>query len=92
MLNSSDSRTSRVVEMRRPSEPAAKHFSISQAGQRSLPDLLAGLRSEMDGLAIRLAREHGVASQATVRAEQISHAIQRLEWVLERNGEDPSAS
>jgi hypothetical protein len=46
----------------------------------------------MDGLTIKLAREHGRSSQAAVRAEQIAHAIQRLEWALERNDPPPDVS
>jgi hypothetical protein len=57
-----------------------------------LAELLARLRAEMDGLTIRLTRERGGASQATIRAEQISHAIQRLEWALERDDGSPTAS
>jgi hypothetical protein len=92
MLNRSDLRGARVVEMKRPTEGVPKVLSISQAGQKSLAATLAALRAEMDGLTIRLAREHGADSQATYRAEQVSHAIQRLEWVLQREDGPPAAS
>jgi len=86
MLYRSDSPASRVVEMRKAGEPREREFTASREAWTPLTYKLAALREEMDGLALRLARECGVASQATVRAEQISHAIQRLEWVLEREG------
>jgi hypothetical protein len=92
MLIRSDLHGARVVEMKRPLEAIPKVLSISQMGQKSLPATLAALRAEMDGLTIRLAREHGAESQATVRAEQISHAIQRLEWALQREDGSPTAS
>lgn len=90
MVNRSESR---VIEMKRP-DVAKQHDSgfISRSREIPLTVLLSRLRAEMDGLTIRLARERGVASQATIRAEQISHAIQRLEWALQREGGHPSAS
>ncbi len=91
MLKTVDAKNSRVVEIRRPVE-SQPDLELKPAGQRSLKGVLAGLRAEMDGLAVRLARERGLASQPTVRAEQISHAIQRLEWALEREDGYPSAS
>jgi hypothetical protein len=89
MLNRSDSR---VIEMKRPdlSKEGSPSF-ISRNREVPLTELLAKFRAEMDGLTIRLARERGVASQATIRAEQISHAIQRLEWALERDHGHPTA-
>jgi hypothetical protein len=93
MLNRSDLRGARVVEMKRPAEAAPKVLSVSQQmGEKSLTARLAALRAEMDGLTIRLARELGAESQATYRAEQISHAIQRLEWALQREPTPPTAS
>jgi hypothetical protein len=90
MLNRSDSR---VVEIKRPDVSKERDPSfISRNREVPLTELLARLRAEMDGLTIRLARERGVASQATIRAEQISHAIQRLEWALQRDGGNPTAS
>jgi hypothetical protein len=89
MLNRSDSR---VIEIKRPDVSKERNLSlISRDREVPLAELLARLRAEMDGLTIRLARERGGASQATIRAEQISHAIQRLEWALERDG-SPTAS
>ncbi len=93
MWNKPDSHASRVIEIKRPN--ASKEHSldlISRDREIPLPRLLAKLRAEMDGLTIRLARERGGASQATIRAEQISHAIQRLEWALARDDGDPTAS
>ncbi len=92
MLKTLDSQSPRVVEIRRSARPEQRHLSVTQMEPRPLKSVLSGLRAEMDGLTIRLAREHGVASQATVRAEQISHAIQRLEWALDRQPGDPEAS
>ncbi len=90
MLNRSESR---VIEMKRPQTPKPTDSGfISRNREIPLTIVLARLRAEMDGLTIRLARERGVASQTTIRAEQISHAIQRLEWALQREGGHPSAS
>lgn len=61
-------------------------------GQTSLSSALAVLRAEFDGLSIRLAREYGRESQVVMRAEQISSAVQRLEWALDREDSDPSVS
>jgi hypothetical protein len=90
VLNRSDSR---VIELKRPDASKERNLSfISRDREVPLTELLARLRAEMDGLTIRLARERGLASQATIRAEQISHAIQRLEWALQREGGHPTAS
>jgi len=43
---------------------------------------LASLRSGIDGLTITLRDKHGVDNEAALRAEQVSAAIQRLEWAL----------
>jgi hypothetical protein len=72
----------RVIEMKRPDMPRPNDSGFISRSR---------LRAEMDGLTIRLARERGIASQATIRAEQISHAIQRLEWALQREGGHPTA-
>ncbi len=98
MLKSIDPKTRRVpkihqvVEFRRREElreePA---FSILRTNQESLKTLLATLRAEMDGLTLKLARERGKESESAERAEQTAHAIQRLEWALQREDE-PSAS
>jgi len=73
MLYRSDSPASRVVEMRKAGE--TRELTASRQAWTPLTSKLAALREEMDGLALRLARECGVASEATVRAEHISHAI-----------------
>ena len=92
MLKSIEPKTRRVVEFRRREElreePA---FSILKTNQASLHSVLATLRAEMDGLTLKLARERGKESESVDRAEQIAHAIQRLEWALQREDE-PSAS
>jgi len=89
MLNRPESR---VIEIKRPDPSKERHPSfISRDREVPLTELLARLRAEMDGLTIRLSRERGVGSQATIRAEQISHAIQRLEWALQRDGGHPTA-
>ncbi len=91
MLYRSDSPASRVVEMRKAGELREREFTITREARTPLTYKLAALRAEMDGLVLRLGREWGVASQAAIRAEQISHAIQRLEWVLERESGNPAA-
>lgn len=89
MWKTFDSRSPRVVEIRRAADPARP--SITPPPGLALAAFLAKLRAEMDGLALRLSREHGTASETAVRAEQIAHAIQRLEWALERESGYPPA-
>jgi hypothetical protein len=57
-----------------------------------LATVLSGLRAEFDILSAQLAREYGKASQVVLRAEQISNAVQRLEWALARENSGPSVS
>jgi hypothetical protein len=45
---------------------------------------LASLRVGVDRLAAKLCSEGGESDEASQRAEQLSAAIQRLEWALER--------
>ena len=45
---------------------------------------LARLRSNVDDFAITLGGEYGENHEAVHRAEQLSAAIQRLEWALAR--------
>ncbi len=92
MLDKSASIASRVVTIKRTSPVLSQPLTLPQQSYWPLPQVLAGLRSEVDVLTTKLAREHGVASEATVRAEQISHAIQRLEWVLARQNTESTAS
>ncbi|HEX4168154.1 MAG TPA: hypothetical protein VHZ55_22025 [Bryobacteraceae bacterium] len=82
----------RVLEFPSAAPAFPPRLTIERNGERALTDNLASLRAEMDGLTIKLAREHGRSSQAAVRAEQIAHAIQRLEWALERNDPPPDVS
>ncbi len=84
MLKTLDAQASRVAEIGGLQNPEQRNLSAAKTESGTLKSVLARLRAEVDGLTIRLGREHGVASQPTVRAEQISHAIQRLEWALDR--------
>ena len=45
---------------------------------------LADLRLDVDGLAARFSKDYGCGNEAAQRAEQLSAAIQRLEWALSR--------
>ena len=47
---------------------------------------LAMLRADVDQLARCLGHEYGEDNEAASRAEQLSGAIQRLEWALQRQG------
>ncbi|HEX5228485.1 MAG TPA: hypothetical protein VFW44_12275 [Bryobacteraceae bacterium] len=49
-----------------------------------LPSELAALRSEFDRLTYRFTLAWGGENEAAQRAEQLSAAIQRLEWALAR--------
>ena len=92
MLKSVGPKSPRVVEFRRPNEVQEEAaLSILRNNQGSLSSVLSALRAEMDGLTLKLARERGRNSESAERAEQIAHAIQRLEWALQRE-DKPSAS
>lgn len=84
MIDESNRPAARVVEITRRANAETRDFTVCSDANRPLTEILAALRSEMDELTIRLAREHGRGSEATLRAEQISNAIQRLEWALNR--------
>lgn len=84
MIDELNRPAARVVEITRRPNAGTRDLTVCGDAHRPLTDILATLRSEMDGLTIRLAREHGRSSEATLRAEQISNAIQRLEWALDR--------
>ena len=45
---------------------------------------LTMLRAHIDELARSLANDYGESDETTLRAEQLSAAIQRLEWALQR--------
>ena len=45
---------------------------------------LAMLRADVDRLTRSLGNEYGEDNEAALRAEQLSAAIQRLEWALQR--------
>lgn len=58
--------------------------AISQLHWSVVSTELARVRSDVDGLAARFASEYGNYSEAVERAEQLSAAIQRLEWAISR--------
>ncbi len=58
----------------------------------SLEQTVSRLKKEAEGLTMRMIREHGQTSDAALRAEQVAHAVQRLEWALEREIPPPEAS
>ena len=82
----------RVVEIGRHNQAKEARLTICDTGRPGLSAALAGLRAEMDGLTIKLAREYGRGSQIAMRAEEIAHSIQRLEWALEREYDGPRVS
>jgi hypothetical protein len=88
MFNETRGSAPRIVEITRRGIPEPSGLTVAQKPSRSLPQDLADLRAEMDHLAKRLARERGTDGESTLRAEQISHAIQRLEWALDREEEN----
>ena len=45
---------------------------------------LAALRADIDDFSRRLGSEYGEGNEVVQRAEQLSAAIQRLEWALAR--------
>jgi hypothetical protein len=56
----------------------------SQLHWSALSTELARTRCDVDGLAARFALEYGSNSEAVDRTEQLSAAIQRLEWAISR--------
>ncbi len=83
---------SRVLEFRRSGSSKPPDLRFDGDAERPFAQTLAKLRAEMDVLALSLTRRHGRNSETALRAEQICHAIQRLEWALNREGEHPPAS
>ena len=57
---------------------------LTQIDKSALSKELATLRGDVDGLAASLKREQGETAEVTVRAEELSAAIQRLEWAISR--------
>lgn len=57
---------------------------MTHINSTALAKELASLRSEVDGLAASLKKDHGEEAEVTVRAEELSAAIQRLEWAVLR--------
>ena len=55
---------------------------MTQIDSVALAKELASLRGDVDGLAAGLKRDQGETAELTVRAEELSAAIQRLEWAL----------
>lgn len=50
----------------------------------ALANELARLRVDVDGLAANLKKDRGEDAEVTIRAEELSAAIQRLEWAILR--------
>ncbi len=58
------------------------NIELAHLDSSMLVDELAAIRNYIDGLTATLREEHGDDDQAALRAEQVSGAIQRLEWAL----------
>ena len=88
MLKIVESQRGRVVPFRSPDR---KSSGGSRDTGVALGPVLKILRAELNELAISLARERGRTSESAARAEQASHAIERLEWALAREQGHPPA-
>ena len=62
---------------------------MTHIDRSALATELASLRSDVDGLAQSLKLDQGEAAEVTVRAEELSAAIQRLEWAITRTRPGP---
>lgn len=67
-------------------------MELAYSNSSALIAELAALRNGIDGLTARLREKHGDGDQAALRAEQVSAAIQRLEWALSASNSGRSAS
>ena len=75
---------SRVVRFPRSSPMPPKNFSVAGTDLTGVAADLTRLREELESLIAELERAYGGENQVTLRAEQVSGALQRLEWALER--------
>ena len=57
---------------------------MTHIDQSALAQELANLRVDVDGLAQSLKTDQGETAEVTIRAEELSAAIQRLEWAVTR--------
>jgi hypothetical protein len=75
---------SRIVQVPRSAPNPPKNFVISTTNWASLAGDIAQLRADVDDLIADFERDCGCENQITLRAEQVSGALQRLEWAIQR--------
>ena len=66
-----------------------KDFGSLGAGATNIASDVAQLRAEMESLIADFGEKYGEENPITLRAEQVSGALQRLEWALERHQQKP---